>query len=214
MLPLQSPKVTEGVAVGGSTSSQGALFGPDVLAGEAHVRVGLAETVEIAAEAMLAHIDEKSSADTHPNIYAGRIGLKWAPELTSRFLAFTAGAGGGGHAAGGYVSPDVGLVVGWENKYVVPFTSFEGSVSVPIAAKEVDTSGEDDDVGTHVDTPDTTWALRTTVGVRVPVTLGSGHAASFYLAGSSLKLVTESTTQDVDGEEGFGGLAGGFEMEF
>ena len=215
MMPLASPAVAEGVVVGGSVSTQGALFGPDVVGASGQVRYGATETLETSAEVMVVHVEGDSVADTHPNIYGARVGVKWAPEPVSRFLALTGGVGGGASAGGGFVSPDLGLVVGWENRYVVPFVGFEASVSLPIDAQAVDTSEGDDDLGTHVSTPDRTWATRLTVGLRVPVTLGSGHGGSFYLAASSLRLSTRGEPDDgEDDDEGFGGLGGGFEFEF
>ncbi len=213
LAPMQTPAVTEGVAISGEGSSQGALFGPDVIGGAARVRVGLGETVELSGEAMVVHVDGDSSADTHPNIYGARVGGKWAPEAVARFVAVTFGVGGGGHAGGGYVAPDLGFVFGYENPYVVPFVSVEATNSFPISPREVDTSSGDDEPGAHVDEPYETFALRATTGLRVPMTLaGTGNKASFYFALTSIDL--QRWDEGVDDGERFTGFASGMEVEF
>jgi hypothetical protein len=72
------------------------------------------------------------------------------------------------------------VIAAWENRYVVPFLSARGSVSVPVDAREVDVT-EVGDTATFVGTPRRTWILGATAGVRVPV--GASGATRANLLG-------------------------------
>jgi hypothetical protein len=76
--------------------------------------------------------------------------------------------GGGGSAAGGFFSPDIGAIVAYENPYLVPFLAVRGSISQPIAAQPVNTTGVGDTM-TYVSIPELTWIYRGTVGLRIPL---------------------------------------------
>jgi hypothetical protein len=83
-------------------------------------------------------------------------------------------------AAGGFVSPDVGLVTAWENRFVVPFASVRGIFSQPLNARRVHFTldddaadgGEDTDVepDTHRLKPRSTFGTQLAVGVKLPLT--------------------------------------------
>jgi hypothetical protein len=168
-IPLEAPRAlrqgeTAVRIAGGSTS---ALFGPDLIAGTASVQRGLGHGAEGSLEATVARVQGDSAAGTSPFILAARAGGKL--ELYGHHLAATAGLGGGGSAGGAFVSPDVGLVLGYDNPYLVPFFSLHGMGSLPVAPKEVDVTVAGDPPGTHVDTPKTTWGAGSAAGVRVPI---------------------------------------------
>jgi hypothetical protein len=166
-------------------------FGADVIGFSARGRHGLTEEVELQAEAAVVHFDDSEAADTDQTPYMGsaRVGTKWSIGALGHHLALTAGLGGGAHAGGGFTAADLGFVAGFQNRYVVPFYAMEGGVSLPIAASAVDTSREDEDPGTHTDTPLTTFSVRTTMGLRVPFTLGWDAPGAFAVGVQHVLLV-------------------------
>jgi hypothetical protein len=181
MLPLESvatlPRGELGVQgeFGGVTWIDGATA-------TIRARGGLTERIELSAETSVLHVGHESAAGTNPNGYAARVGAKFR---ALPWLALTGGLGGGGSAAGGFLSPDLGVIVAWENRYAVPFLSGRAGVSLPIDARQVDVT-EVGDGTTHVGTPEQTWIFGATTGVRVPVPVGSRAAGSGRLRGNLL----------------------------
>jgi len=143
------------------------LFGPDVVAGSAEVHRGLGQGAEVSLAANGAHLQGHSSAGTSPDIFSGRAGAK--KELWLHHLSAIAGLGAGHSAGGEFVSPDLGLIFGFDNPYAVPFLSMHAMGSFPLGARSVDVSSGDDQPGSFVDTPKTTWGLGGTAGLRVPI---------------------------------------------
>lgn len=138
--PLESPGLLEKGASSAEiqTSVNGAIFGPDLVKIGAQVSQGISDEVEVGGEFNMMslgrddHAEHNIAEDHHPNIYTARLSAKWSPEIVENYLAFTAGLGGGLSAAGGFVSPDVGVVMGYKNPYVTPFVSSAVYVSQPV----------------------------------------------------------------------------------
>jgi hypothetical protein len=219
-VPLESaatlPRGDTGVALEGAHS--GTIFGPEVLSGAARIRHGVSEGLDVSAEATLMRLSgtPAPAADVSRNVYAGRIGAMgqlvspespWAPTV-----AVTGGLGGGVSAAGGYVSPDAGPIVAWENRWAVPFLSLRGGVSQPVGARSVDTSSVDDGPGRYVDTPRTTWIAAATAGVRVPI--GWAEPEAGKTRGSLLAGLGFTHLADTRDDETFAHLALGGEVVF
>jgi hypothetical protein len=185
LLPLESvatlARGETGVQLEGGV--HGAVFGPSGESGSIRVRHGIADRTDVSMEASVMHIDGNSVANTYPYLFAGRAGVKH--ELL-RWVSVTAGVGGGASAAGGgFVSPDLGVIVAYENRYFVPFFSLRASASVPFDTHPVDTGQAGSDaVGRWVYTPPLTWIGGGTAGVRIP--LGWCGAAPCGVRGSLL----------------------------
>ena len=125
----------------------------------------------MSAEVSVLHVQGDSAAHMSQNAYAGRIGVK---ERLFPWMSVTGGAGAGGSAAGGFVAPDVGAIIAYENPYIVPFLALRGTLSQPIGASLVDTSSTSNSRGEYVFTPHLTWIGGGIAGIRVP--LGSNEA--------------------------------------
>ncbi len=168
-IPLEAPRaLAQGetaVQIGGGATS--AVFGPALLAGTASVHRGFGDGVEASLKGTVTRVQGDSAAGTSPFIIAARAGGKL--ELYGHHIAATAGLGGGNSAGGPFASPDVGLVLGYDNPYVVPFFSLHGMGSLPVAPKKVDFTMAGDPPGTHVDSPKTTWGAGGSAGVRAPL---------------------------------------------
>ncbi len=168
VLPLESaatlPRGDIGIQAEGAGS--GAAFGVSALSGTIRARRGMSENLDGSVEATLVRIGGDPAADVNRSVVATRVGAKYRV-LPS--LALTGGLGGGGSAAGGFMSPDVGAIVAWENRYVVPFASVRGGLSQPIGATSVDVTRRGDPIGTNVGTPKLTWLVSGSAGLRVPI---------------------------------------------
>lgn len=144
--PLESPAL---LAKGDSSaelqaSVHGAVFGPGLSKLGIQYSEGVSDELEIGGEANLMILSDASqpednvAQDHHPNIYSARLSAKWSPEALQDYVAVTAGIGGGASAAGGFLSPDLGLVVGWKNPYLTPFVSAALYASQPVNPVELD----------------------------------------------------------------------------
>lgn len=211
-LPLEAPATVGAgrTAISGELGFGGEIFGPELVGGSVRLRRGLTEHLEVSGEVTLVQLDdEKAAADQDPNIYMARAGVKWAPAQTGQHLAFTGGVGGGAHTGGGFIAPEAGVIVGYENAYLVPFIGYQAGVSVPLGASEVDTSTTDQGVGTELHTPETTFSHRLTLGVRVPLrATGAALPGGFTVGWQQLWLHDLVSDEQI----GIGGLGGGFEV--
>lgn len=112
-------------------------------------RHGLTERVEFTASATGTYIDtgeRRKEADPewgeflHRGVYAARAGIKLK---VIDHIALSAGFGGGvAPAAGGFVSPEAAVILGYENPYFVPITTFRAFYSAPINAKSIPNTWE------------------------------------------------------------------------
>jgi hypothetical protein len=165
-LPLESPRPAErgqtSVTAEGTVHSL--LFGPALAGGDLRVSHGVAQG-EVSAEGTVLRVQDRSAAGTDPTIAMGRVGFRAGGDV----FGFAAGLGGGWSAAGPFVSPDFGLLLGYENCYLVPFASLRAAISVPIAPSAVDVSKPEDGVGAHRLTPRTTAIFSPGIGLKIPL---------------------------------------------
>lgn len=203
MLPLESVATLSR----GETGVQAELGGVSWIDGTTaslRARRGVTERTELSAEASALHVGRDSAAGTRRDGWALRAGAKHA---VLPWLALAGGVGGGGSAAGGFFSPDLAVIVAWENRYAVPFLSGRAALSLPIGAKQVDVT-EVGDSATFVGTPERTWAFGATAGVRVPVgssSPGSGSARANLLGGVGFTHLQDSRDDQGVLQLGFGG---------
>jgi len=161
--------------VRGEFFAGGALFGPEVLSARASYRHGVSDELELSAAPAIISVLGGRAGDSSPNVYALRVGAKYAPV---KHVALVGGLGGGSSAAGGFVSPDLGVIGAYENPYFVPFVSARGLISAPVAARTVhftvddgagDTDDEDDLPDEYRQRPELTYGLQLSVGARLPL---------------------------------------------
>lgn len=172
-LPLESPATLEEgeVAVQAAGGYHDAV---PMRIGSAAVRarIGIVSLLELQLEGTYAHVDYGD--ERSPHLVAGRAGLKVAP---IPHIAFVAGLGVGTHSYGSFSAPDLGLIVGYENPYFVPWTAFRGFVSLPIDANRVVVTQTDSEgaVEEFVLTPPGTAGWQLSTGFRIPIPVASPH---------------------------------------
>jgi hypothetical protein len=187
MSHLESPAVLpEGdVALGLGGFVDGQIFGPVLTGGNLSVRWGAAPELDLRFDATVggALHDELASGDTHVGgALAARV--KWAPEATGGHLALTGGGGLGGSTLGGLAAIEGGLIVGFENRYFVPFLGNHLWFSVPFAAREVDLTPVAEGAGVYEDTAQVSGGWQITLGARIPagpVSAYLGVDMNYYL---------------------------------
>lgn len=178
------------------------LLGPGVVHGTARVRHGVGENTDLNVEGNFAYfVDGDDQIETHRGIYSGRFGLKHA---FGEHFALTGGVAGGGSAGGGFVSPDVGFIVSYENPYVVPFASGRLVLSQPLGARAVEFV---DDGVAFMQAPQFSYGYALATGVRVPVGPIAQAARPAILLGFGWTHIF-----DGDEESVFMGLNLGFEV--
>jgi hypothetical protein len=149
-------------ALGGGTS----VWRPGYIAGTFQTRYGFGQGFEGVAEASFVSLfprDTDWNTDALHSMFAGRAGFKY--EVASWF-ALQAGFGGGGSAAGGFVSPDAGGIFSYQGPKVVPFVAAGFYYSWPVRAKAIVFTDGDGDVA--VLRPTNTLGYYGNFGIRVP----------------------------------------------
>jgi hypothetical protein len=166
--PLETPETLKAGKYGlaGEVSAHGKT--PDVGAGTLRVRRGIEDNLEASVEVTYAKVGNETAANTNPNLFAGRAGIRLQPD-EMKSIGLSAGLGGGTFAGGPYVSADAGANLAYEMCRVTPFVGASGYVSTPLDAREVDTSEEGMMVGQFVDKPETTAGLTLRVGLSLNV---------------------------------------------
>ena len=111
-------------------------------------------------------------------------------------------------------SPDLGAVLAFENCYFVPLIAARAWVSIPIANRAVDISGQDQSPGTNVFTPLATRGLfMGMAGFRIP--LGLHQCDQHPVAPAALMLgFSRSHLQSAQFDGDFVGVGMGFEGTF
>jgi hypothetical protein len=178
----------QSVAIGGGGS--GALFGFSATALAGTYKKGLTDQLEVGVDGTFVAVDDSHAvANLDPYIMGGRVKAKWAPDKTKGFAAVTAGIGAGYSIdGGGYVSPDLGLIAAFENRYFVPFVGASAFVSQPIASKVVDISHDDEDLGTRLESPQFTWGGYLNAGFKIPFAIGERQTLNIYAEFHTLYL--------------------------
>jgi len=206
-----------------------AIFDGGAYVANAAVRRGVAEDLELDADASWAHVDYDGFPDLDRNIYAARVGAK----LSNRggWAALFGGVGGGyAPAAGGFSALDVGGALSYPNCYLVPFADAFVFGSVPLAAKQVDFRNADGTVQA-TDKAEATYGGGLGAGVEIPLThdrCRAGLTSPRLQLGGGVDLLVRSdgpvttttmsdgttTTQTRGGRHGLFGLAVGVEIPF
>lgn len=159
-----APLAAGEMAVRGSLEGGGGLFGPDLVGFSAGFRRGIGETWELQADIAHVTIDEEPRGDVSLGITSLRVGAKGLFDRKFNHLSWAASVGGGRHGAGGFLSPEFGLQVGYENPWITPWMRTSIFLSQPIGPKEVDIApaGNADPV---LDTPLVTFGFRVGFGL-------------------------------------------------
>lgn len=179
-IPLESAATVgeDHTAVQAEGGVSGEVFGSGIAHGTVRVRHGLTPDLEISAEANALIFTNLFATEEHRGIYSARVGVKHS---FSPHFALTGGLGGGGSAAGGFFSPDVGFIAGYENPYAVPFVSGRLLLSQPFATRTVTIDDGDDNMDDDVTAaPDLTYGFAVGTGVRIP--LGPRGEPTFALS--------------------------------
>lgn len=176
---LDAPRVLAPAetAIGALGSSTQGIIDSKVYGGTVVARRGLVPGVELQAEGSFYRVSapdfDKNPGAPQPRanpsltLLAGRVGTKVA--LFRNHLSLLGGVGGGHHAAGGFLTPDVGLTFGYDNPLFVPFVMGRVGVSQPIGAKAVDFSRTDEPPGSALEKPITTYYYGFSIGGRIPI---------------------------------------------
>lgn len=218
------------VAVAGRGGAHAEVFGPGLAFGAGKVRYGVSEHTDAYAEgSLLVVTNDTGSQVENPSRVGGALQLGVKHEL-AKWFAVHGGLGGGLHAFGGFVAPEVGAVVAYENPYFVPFFDVTLSASAPLGGRSR-ILRFDSDEKTREERHEArfTGYLAGTAGFRIPIAFpeGSGIAGVDLLGGLTLTYaaargsrtanLTPTGEDAVDGygtSSGFIGLAGGAEVRF
>ncbi|MGB5349293.1 MAG: hypothetical protein WBN10_06805 [Polyangiales bacterium] len=169
MVPVEAAKALPkgDVAIAGALSGGVGTLGPALGAGTLQGRCGFGHGFEGAVEAGFAVIGRRDSdwnTSASHALFSARTGFKY--EAASWF-AVQAGFGGGGSAAGGYVSPDAGIIFSYQGDHVVPLLAAGFFYSWPINPKAIVFTDED---SIEVLLPDKTVGGYGNLGLRIPLT--------------------------------------------
>lgn len=187
--PLEAAKALNPRETGIQVEGGGGFGGNVDLGGlTARVRHGLVKGLDGNFEAGFQRFRISSGGYqlSNRNIFTARLGIKYAP---IEHVALVVGLAGGGWTGGGFIGPDVSLIVGYENPYCVPFINVGGYGSMPVRENIitlVDTGASVDE--DYIAAPTNTIGWTVGVGIRVPVSHEKdGSTKSAFLAGVRLR---------------------------
>lgn len=159
-----------GVNLRGAINVAGGVFSGAVSAGTLGARFGLPNDLELSADVSAYRVAPQEET-TEPLVslwgVGGRTALSWGG-ISTEFFRPSIGVGGGYSALGGFVSPDLGFVLAFENPYAVPFLQARGGVSAPLAPASITVVGTD---GSIIDRgrPQLTSVAMATLGCKLPL---------------------------------------------
>jgi len=161
-----APLKPEQSSIAGAFHLGGGIFGPGVVGGSVSIRHGLTDTYEVQGDVAYAHIREVSRSSVFKGIISARAGLKGLFSPKFEHISWNASLGGGGHAGGGFIAPEVGVQFGYENPYLIPWLRTSVFLSHPLGPKTVDIAPPDKQ-GPDLDTPQTTFGIRIAMGFSI-----------------------------------------------
>lgn len=191
-------------------------FPIDAQSGIIEYRYGIIDQLEASADISFLHINtDDNSINVRPYVAGIRIGIKYSPTKINRIMAFRLGSGFGTSEAGQYVPFDYGIILGFENPYIVPFSYIGGYVSIPFNTKYIFFDIDEDDPEIYADIPQNTWGLQTTIGFKVYPPGFSESMKNNRLSFCLYPLVTFTTlnSRNAESETAFS-LGGGIEFLF
>jgi hypothetical protein len=198
------------------------VFGPAVGVATVGVRRGVAEQVEIDADATWAYVNDPGNEVFDRNIYAGRLGTKLSH--ASGNVAFVGGAGLGYAPAGGsFGAADAGVALSANSCRGALFANLTSFVSTPIEAKTVNFR-----VAGRMDAPETTVGYGVSAGAEIRldrdrcrrgltsprIQLGVSFNDVYPTEGSKEVQVSPNQASRTPGRYTVAGAAIGFEMAF
>lgn len=170
-VPLETAQTVRAdhVAVRASGGGHDEVFGPRVATASGGLSVGVVDDVELQLDGSFAYVASlESRATLSPYAAAGRIGVKHQPV---EWLALTAGVGAGSGPWGAFMGGDLGVILAYENPYVVPFFAARMQLSQPIHGQTerlVTMQSDGTDMITLL-SPTTTFWFQPSTGVRIPI---------------------------------------------
>lgn len=177
--PLESPKTLYERETGVQFEAGGGIgHGVGLPGVNLRLRHGIVDKLDANAELGYQRIrtEDFDLASSDRNLVTGRVGLKYAP---IEHVAFTTGLAVGGWGGGAFLSPDLKLILGYENRFVVPFVDVGGYTSHPVGANQIVISDRLPDAlgdATLIAAPVFTYGWTVGVGLRVPLVHVEKHA--------------------------------------
>ena len=170
-LPLEAPATLPagGQAVRLSGGAHAEILDPTVAHGELTYRRAVAPGLELSGTGTIAWLDTSPRAGVTRAGGMGHLGLKLQLDDGGN-ISLRGGLGGGAHGAGGFAAADAGVVVGLQNRWVVPWLAVSLVGSQPIAPRTVET-GERNTRESFPARPDTTGGVD--VGAGLAIALGA-----------------------------------------
>lgn len=182
---------------------------------------GFTDLLEAGVQASLLAIDDQGwDVDKKPYVGNIRIAAKLSPEPVRRLLGLRSGLGIGFSDAGEFFCIDGGLILGFENPYIVPFLNPGMYISFPFNTETVDFGVDDDDPDDpmptgYADDLEITWGFEAGLGFKL-YPLGffkkSEFRKSFAIYGIS--SFTQCVVQHHEDIELFLSFGGGIEVSF
>jgi len=136
------------------------------------IGIGVARDVEVQVDGSFAYDQDLDHSGRHvsPFFGAGRIGVK---HRLADYVALTGGVGAGSGPWGAFTGSDLGIILAYENPYLIPFFAARMQLSVPLNA-QTETIVDSSNMSSALLTPNTTLWLQPSTGVRIPLCWNDG----------------------------------------
>ena len=158
------------------------------------------------------YADHFEEAGLDKDLRAVALRLKWNP-AHSRFIAFSGGGGYGSWAGRGYYSTEVAVLLGYENRYFVPYLNFRRGYNVPMQRDSVrwaDSPNWEPYAKYTVPSHSQEWIL----GFKVPLRLYEGPPNRSLDRNPPYFTLEVGMLDIIDPQDGFSGSTVAFSFHF
>jgi|GEM_PF-3081012 hypothetical protein len=197
-------------SISGAYGGAGEMLSYSVTNSWVKLKYGLTNIIDlsISASGIFYEDNEKTVVDYKKYSLGGYVSSKVA--LVPGIASLCGGIGIGFSDLGNYANTDMGIVLGWENRFVVPLCQFDLFAGQPFNPQLHDLSYSSNGAGTHLYKPEQTFGLRINSGAKFPVSSWFGYGNKFNIYGVYGILLAKDLTES----DNFISLGCGVECQF
>jgi hypothetical protein len=168
-------------AVSGAWGSSFALFIYNIDNSWVKMSYGLTNSVELSLSTSGVFYDDTQKTYVNYKRYSlgGYVSSKVA--IIPNTLSMTGGIGVGFSDLGNYANFDVGIIQGWENRFVVPIDQMNLFIGLPFNPQNHDLSLRSGDSLQNMFKPELTTGFKISVGAKFPISLWFGFKDKFSI---------------------------------
>jgi hypothetical protein len=212
IISIESPATLDKntFSISSAYGGAGALFDYGITDSWVKLKYGLTKTIDISLSTSGIFYEDTFKSKVNYKRYSLGEYASSKVVLIPKIASLRGGIGIGFSDLGNYANTDIGIIAGWENRWVVPLFQCDMFVGTPFNPQNHDLSYLSDGTETHLYKPEETSGLQISTGAKFPASLwfGFGNKFNFYLT------YGVSMVHDLTSSEEFLSLGCGGEYQF